>query len=86
MPNKPAESQGLTIIYLTDGRMLVSRKVYTHWREIQDEYDTYQTSLGPWPLDEVVDFIKTEYPDKAKSRVEAITQLTGSRRASCELP
>ncbi|MBI2953192.1 MAG: hypothetical protein HYY30_02685 [Chloroflexi bacterium] len=33
------------------------------WREVSDEYDDYMTSLGPWPVSSVIDFIKEEWPD-----------------------
>ena len=51
----------LHIIYL-ESRMLLSRKLYSGWREIQDEFADYMTSLGPWPVVAVLDFLRTEYP------------------------
>jgi hypothetical protein len=51
----------LYIIYL-ESRMLLSKRRYTAWREIQDEFADYKASLGPWPVTEVLDFLRTEYP------------------------
>lgn len=53
----------LRIIYLRDETVLVSKRAYRDWREIQDLYDQYMASLGPWPVDEVVDFLNDEYPE-----------------------
>lgn len=50
----------ITIIYLKD-EMLISKINYESWREIQDEYDDYKTSLGPWSTDEVVEYLNDEY-------------------------
>ncbi len=35
------------LIFLRVGAVLLSRKPYADWREIQDEWDDYMTSLGP---------------------------------------
>jgi hypothetical protein len=41
---------------------LLSKKNYSSWREIQDEYnDSYITSLGPWTLEELLDYFLVEY-------------------------
>ena len=50
----------LHIIYL-ESRMLISKKRYAGWRQIQDEFADYKASLGPWPVAEVLDFLRTEY-------------------------
>lgn len=52
----------LHIIY-TRSALFLSRKVYASWWVIQAEFADYQTSLGPWPAEEVVDFLREEYPD-----------------------
>ncbi|AEF54356.1 hypothetical protein [Marinomonas posidonica] len=51
----------LHIIY-TETDMVLSKKDYESWREIQDEYVTYKTSLGPWGMDEVIEYLTDEYP------------------------
>ena len=43
--------------------MLLSKKVYSDWREIQDEYENYMTSLGPYSEEGVLDFFLHEYGD-----------------------
>ncbi|HYP54596.1 MAG TPA: hypothetical protein VEQ42_13685 [Pyrinomonadaceae bacterium] len=51
----------LHLIYLRPDGLLVSKKPYAGWREIQDEYDEYMTSLGPFTEDELLDFLAEEY-------------------------
>lgn len=52
----------LHVIY-TKSEMLLSKKHYGSWREIQDEYEDYKTSFGPWAKEEVLEFIEEEYPE-----------------------
>jgi len=51
----------LYVIYL-ESRMLLSKRCYSSWRQIQDEFADYKASLGPWPVAEVLDFFRTDYP------------------------
>ncbi len=41
--------------------MLISKKPYADWREIQDEYEDYMTSLGPYTEEEVLGFFSEQY-------------------------
>lgn len=41
--------------------MLLSKKRYSAWREIQDEYENYMTSLGPFTEEELVGFLSEQY-------------------------
>ena len=41
--------------------MLLSKKRYDDWREIQDEYENYMTSLGPFAVDELTGFLSEQY-------------------------
>ena len=75
----------LYIIYLRDGRMLVSKKVYSSWREIQDEYEAYMTSLGPWTVEAVLDYLRTDYPDSADRMREAVMHLESTPEMTCEI-
>jgi ethanolamine ammonia-lyase large subunit len=50
----------ITIIHLEDG-MLISKENYESWRQIQDEYETYKASLGPWIVEEVIEYLGDEY-------------------------
>jgi hypothetical protein len=56
-------------IIFTDTDVIISKKFYPSWRDIQDEYLNYKTSLGAWSVKKVIDFLETEYqnlePDAA---------------------
>lgn len=41
--------------------MLLSKKHYSDWREIQDEYAAYMTSLGPFTEEGLEDFLTVQY-------------------------
>jgi hypothetical protein len=49
------------LIYLRPDGMLLSRKQYSDWHEIQDEYENYLTSVGPFSIDELVMFLSEQY-------------------------
>ena len=49
------------IIYLDDC-MLLSKKEYSCWKEIQDEYyEKYKASLEPMSCDEIIRFFEDEF-------------------------
>jgi hypothetical protein len=44
----------------TDGLLLVKRPD-ADWRQLQDEYTDYLTSLGPWTADEIAEYFALDY-------------------------
>jgi hypothetical protein len=56
------------LIYLRSGEMIISRKPYADWREIQDEYEDYMTSLGPFSEEGLIEFLSEEYGDESRRR------------------
>lgn len=63
------------IIYLRSGEMLLSRKSYVTWPDIQADYADYMASLGPWDVEDVVDFLSDDYADvhpSAQAQVAAL--------------
>ena len=42
--------------------MILSKKSYADWRQIQDEFVDYKTSLGPWSAQGVIDFFRDDFP------------------------
>lgn len=58
--------------------MLLTKKEYQTWRDIQDEYDEYKTSLGPWDVEEVINFIQFEYPMNPPFTEEQIRRFVES--------
>ena len=61
----------LHIVY-TETNVLLSKYPYASWREIQDAYETYMTSLGPWEHEEVIEYLADEYPDLSPSAQEQV--------------
>ena len=49
------------IIFLDDDVILLSKERYNDWREIQEKYDDYMTSLGPWTTDAIISFYEIDY-------------------------
>lgn len=50
----------LTIIY-TESNMLLSKKSYSSWREVQDEYRDYKASFENWCISDVIDYLVDGY-------------------------
>ena len=61
-------------IIFTDEQVLVSKKDYVSWREIQAEFEDYKASLGPWDAAATVSWLKEEY-DLVPSAEEQIKSL-----------
>ena len=74
----------LHIIY-TESDMLLSRKQYASWREIQDAYATYKASLGPWDHLEVISYLSDEYPDLSPSAEQQVKRCIDSEDEACPL-
>ena len=54
------------IVYC-ESRMLLDRGDYASWRDIQDAYPDYKTSLGPWSEAEIVGFLEDDWgPDDSR--------------------
>ena len=51
------------IIFLRNNGIILSKKKYIDWREIQDEYEDYMTSLGPWTPEAVTSFYELDFDD-----------------------
>jgi hypothetical protein len=59
--------------------VLLTKKPYSTWREIQDEFADYMTSLGPWPVADVLQFLHDEYPaDAGPEEAERINRFMSS--------
>ena len=62
----------LTIIQTASG-MLLSKRSYRDERAIQDEFDGYKGSFGPYSLDALFDYLGGEYPAHHPFTREQIT-------------
>jgi hypothetical protein len=65
------------LIFLRSDKTLLSRKHYSDWREIQDEYKDYLASLDFESLQDIEEYIKVDYKltsEKAKQEVNKINE------------
>jgi hypothetical protein len=51
----------LHIIYTRTEEVLISKRPYQSWQEIQAAYPDYMASLGPWSDEDVIDYLDSEY-------------------------
>ena len=70
----------LHIIFTKKESVLISRKPYATWQEIQDEYDDYMASLGPWDVTTVVSWLNEEYSTLLPSAQEQVDALVSSEQ------
>ncbi len=54
----------LHLIYLRTGEMLLSKKEYSHWEEIQDEYEHYMTDLAFDSCEDLISFFELDFGDE----------------------
>jgi hypothetical protein len=55
------QNTSVHVIYLRPDGMIISKRPYSDWREIQDEYDDFMTSLGPYTEEDLLDFFEQQY-------------------------
>lgn len=73
------------LIYLRSGPLVVTRKAYKDWRQIQDEYADYMTSLGPMSLEEAIAYIRDEHPDTLAGDLERLEALANGEAETVSL-
>jgi len=58
------ERQFAHLVFLRRGSVLLVKRPEADWRQLQDEYDGFMTSLGPWPEEHICEYFSIEYgPD-----------------------
>ena len=45
---------------ILENSILLSKKDYANWREIQDDFDTYKASLGPYTKEELIAYLRDD--------------------------
>lgn len=75
----------LHIIFTRDEAVLISKQPYGSWRDIQDEYDGYMTSLGPWDPDVVASWLSEEYKDLFPLAREQVSAILSSDQMACRV-
>ncbi len=74
----------LHIIY-TEQEMLLSKRVYSSWQEIQVEFTDYKASLGPWTEEEIIEYLADEYSDLEPSAEQQVASLVSSMQLAYKL-
>jgi hypothetical protein len=77
-PDIAENAMGELHLIFTEEQVLVSKKAYASWREIQAEYDDYKASLGPWSEEATVSWLGEEYGDLAPSAQQQVEMLLSS--------
>ncbi len=72
------------IIY-TQQEILLSKKHYSTWQEIQSEYVDFKTSLGPFEADEVTEYLQEEHPTLEPSAEAQMERFLASAGQACVL-
>ena len=67
----------LHIIY-TEAAVFLSKKAYPSWRDIQDEFSDYKSSLGSWTADSVTEYLQDDYSDLMPSAATQVAELIQS--------
>jgi ketosteroid isomerase-like protein len=58
------EKQVAHIIYLRSRPIVLSKVRYSSWHDIQDDYEDYMTSLGPWDVERILSYFENEYKEE----------------------
>ncbi|OFA02012.1 hypothetical protein DUGA2_39380 [Duganella sp. HH101] len=58
--------------------MLLSKKDYATWQDIQRDFPEFKASLGPWPCSEMAEYLSEEYPGISPSAQAQIAELRDS--------
>ncbi len=67
----------LHIIY-TESGVILSKKAYVSWRDIQDEYSDFKASLGPWLSGEVTEYLSQEHSNIEPTAVSQVADFLQS--------
>ena len=68
----------LYVVYLRDDRILLSRRRYESWQQIQEEVVGYMTSLGPWSTEETIEYLDEEHPELDPTAATQVSALLAS--------
>lgn len=44
--------------------ILLSKKNYSDWKEIQNDFDEYKASLGPYNKEDLIDYLRLDFKDE----------------------
>ena len=59
-------------LIFTDSEVVLSKREYKSWREVQNDFFNYKASLGPWCPNEVIEYL---IDDQSNMEPDASTQV-----------
>lgn len=62
----------LYVIYTRSNLVLLSRRQYASWQQIQEEIDDYMASVGPWSAEETIEYLREEHPGLSPDSSEQV--------------
>lgn len=51
------------LVFLRPAGLLLVKRPDADWRQLQDDYPDFMTSLGPWAADEIAEYFALDYTD-----------------------
>lgn len=51
------------LVFLRSGRLLLVKRPDLDWRKLQEEYEEYMASLGPWAESEIIEHFSFDYSE-----------------------
>ncbi len=73
------------IIFTKNSKILLSSEIYENWKEIQNMYENYMTSLDFETIDEIIEYFMAEYNFSQKKSKELIEPIIKSINTTIEL-
>ena len=71
------DARGVVIIHTAHG-MYLSRGCALSWRDFQEIWPDFQTSLGPWTVEAVINYLDEEHPDLWPPAEQQVHALEGA--------
>lgn len=59
----PQQQTRAHLVFLRSNRLLLVKRPVADWRQLQDDYSDYMTSLGPWTAYEIASYFMLDYTD-----------------------
>jgi hypothetical protein len=52
---------------ILENEIILSKKEYNNWREIQDEYyENFKACIGPWTYEELISYLEDDFKEEDK--------------------
>ncbi len=66
------------LIFLRNSKVILSKKAYSNWTEIQDEFDGYLSSLDFETIDDLIEYLNSDYKikrEQIKNQIDKINMV-----------